>query len=46
MMMDYMSGDELSKHLGRQMSLHNEKYKEPELDREEVKVDFFNEIES
>lgn len=30
MMVDYMSGDELSKHLGRQMSIHNEKYKEPE----------------
>ncbi|KAL9969156.1 hypothetical protein ACROYT_G021333 [Oculina patagonica] len=28
MMEDYMSGEELSKHLGRQMSIHNEKYKE------------------
>ena len=34
MMVDYMSGDELSKHLGRQMSIHNEKYKEPERDEE------------
>lgn len=31
-----MSGDELSKHLGRQMSLHDEKYKGPEPDVDEV----------
>ena len=31
-----MSGDELSKHLGRQMSLHDEKYKDPEPDVDEV----------
>ena len=34
MMEDYMSGEELSKHLGRQMSIHTEKYKEPKFDGE------------
>lgn len=34
MMGDYMSGEELSKHLGRQMSIHNEKYKEPDSEGE------------
>ena len=29
-MADSMSGDELSLHLGRQVALQNEKYKEPE----------------
>ncbi|KAJ7388443.1 hypothetical protein OS493_037605 [Desmophyllum pertusum] len=37
MMVDYMSGDELSKHLGRQMSIHDEKYKEPEEELDEAK---------
>lgn len=37
MMVDYMSGDELSKHLRRQMSLQNEKNKEPEPVSEEAK---------
>ena len=31
---DYMSDEELSKHLGRQMSLHTEKYKEPNFEEE------------
>ena len=31
-----MSGDELSQHLGRQVSVHNEKYKEPEPEVDEV----------
>lgn len=34
MMEDYMSGEELSKHLGRQMSIHKEKYKEPDFEEE------------
>lgn len=34
MMEDYMSGEELSKHLGRQMSIHKEKYKEPDFEGE------------
>ena len=29
-----MSGEELSKHLGRQMSIHKEKYKEPDFEEE------------
>lgn len=29
-----MSGEELSKHLGRQMSIHTEKYKEPDFEEE------------
>jgi len=33
MMEEYMSGEELSKHLGKQMSIHTEKYK-AELDFE------------
>ena len=36
MMVDHMSGDEVTKHLGRQMSLHNEKHKEPEPEVDEV----------
>ena len=35
-MADSMSGDELSLHLGRQVALQNEKYKEPEPAVEEV----------
>ena len=34
MMEDYMSGEELSKHLGRQMSIHTEKCKEPSFEGE------------
>ena len=34
MMEDYMSGEELSKHLGRQISIHTERYKEPNFEEE------------
>ena len=34
MIVDYMSSDDLSKHLDRQMSIHAEKYREPEQDEE------------
>lgn len=37
MMAKTMSGDELSQHLGRQVSVHNEKYKEPEPEVDENK---------
>ena len=36
-----MSGDELSKHLGRQMSFQNEKYKDHEPEVIEVKISRF-----
>ena len=35
-MADSMSGDELSLHLGRQVAVQNEKYKEPEPAVQEV----------
>ena len=35
-MADSMSGDELSLHLGQQVALQNEKYKEPEPAVQEV----------
>jgi len=43
-MEDYMSGEELSKHLGRQMSIHTEKYKEPDYEGEldEVRTCFYS----
>jgi len=43
MMEDYMSGEELSKHLGRQMSIHTERYKEPDFEEEldEVQIGTF-----
>ena len=41
MMVDYISGDELSKHLGRQMSFQNEKYKDHEPEVIEVKISRF-----
>lgn len=38
-----MSGEELSKHLGRQMSIHTERYKEPDFEEEldEVQIGTF-----
>ena len=50
MIVDYMSSDDLSKHLDRQMSIHAEKYREPEQDEEVdevhvkalIKISFFS----
>ena len=38
-----MSGEELSKHLGRQMSIHTDRYKEPDSEEEldEVQIGTF-----